>query len=265
MNRQQLISALAETPEDEILLARLWDRFSAGTRKNIPTASCFLTGREQLLARQLVLQGNLGEPAFFGGVPGAERQVLVYVPDYLTPEDYLRGPDGPVAALRIRWSRYDTLSHRDFLGSLMGQGIKREVLGDILPGENLCDVLVLREMTAFLLDQLTRVGRAAVEVREISLSEVQVPQQKVKIIRDTVAAMRLDSVLSAGFGQGRSQAVICIQSGRTELNHRTVLKPDCKVAEGDILSVRGLGKLRVKSVNGRTKKGRIALTLERYL
>ena len=265
MDKQKLILSLAETQEDQVLLARAWDRFSAGARKNIPTASCFLSGREQLLAQRLIRQGGLGEPVFFGGIPTAERRVLAYVPDYYDQEEFLAGEDGPVAALRVRYSEYDTLSHRDFLGSLMGQGIKREILGDLLPGEGSCDVLVLREMAGYLASQLTHVGRARVQVQQIALSQIQVPEQKVKVIRDTVASLRLDSILASGFQQGRGKAADFIHAGRAEVNHMTVIKPDAMVSEGDVISVRGLGKLRVAEVRGQTKKGRTAVVLEKYL
>lgn len=265
VDKQKLIAALAETQEDQMLLAQVWDRFSAGVRKNIPVFTAFLSGREQVLAKQLVTRGGLGEPVFFGGTPNAERRVLCHVPDYYDPESYLMSEDGPVAALRVSFSSYDTLNHRDFLGSLMGQGIGRQVLGDIFPGEHSCDILVLREMADYLVKQLTQVGRAKVETKEISLPELMVPEQKVKVIADTVASLRLDSVMASGFRLGRSKASAYITAGKTEVNHMTVEKPDAMVAEGDIISARGLGKLRVKEVKGQTKKGRTALVLEKYI
>ncbi len=264
MEKQKRIAALAETQEDQVLLARIWDRFSAGARRNIPTATCFLSGREQLLARRLLAPEGL-EPVFFGGLPGAERCVAAYIPDYFEPEEYLYGEDGPVAALRVSYSDYDSLSHRDFLGSLMGQGIKREILGDLLMAEGHCDVLVLREMADYLAAQLTQVGRARVHAGRISLRELEAPEQKVKVICDTVASLRLDSVIASGFQQGRSRASALIHAAKAEVNHAPVLKPDAPVSEGDVISVRGLGKLRVAQVKGQTKKGRTALVLEKYL
>lgn len=191
--------------------------------------------------------------------------MVAYVPDYYEPEAYLHSEDGPVATIRVSYSDYDTLNHRDFLGSLMGQGIKREILGDLLPGEHSCDVLVLREMASYLASQLSQVGRARVQTREIQLSEIEVPEQKVKVITDTVASLRLDSVMAAGFQQGRSKAAGYINAGKTEVNHMTVTKPDALVAEGDIISARGLGKMRVAKVKGQTKKGRTSLVLEKFL
>ncbi len=265
MDKQKLIMSLAETQGDQVLLARVWDRISIGIRKNIPAATCFLSGREQLLAKRMLCQGGLEEPVFFGGIANAERCVAAFIPEYYEPEVYLQSEEGPVAAIRIIYSDYDNLNHRDFLGSLMSQGIKREVLGDLLPQTNSCDVLVLREMAPYLSLQLTHVGHTKVQTRQISLSEVQVPEQKVKRIADTVASLRLDSVIASGFQLGRSKAAAYVHAGKAEVNHMTTIKPDTQVVEGDIISVRGLGRLRVSEVKGQTKKGRIALVLEKYL
>ena len=265
MEKQTLIQNLAESQENAVLLARIWDRLSAGERRNIPVGSSFLTGREQLLVGQMARQGGLAEPVFFGGYAGAERCIAAFIPEYYTPEDYFNSNDGPVTAMRVTYSEYDSLNHRDFLGSLMGQGIKREVIGDILPGEGFCDVLVLREMVRYLTDNLTQVGRAKVSAVEVPLTEIRAPEQKVRVINDTVASMRLDSIMASGFRQGRSKASALITAGKTEVNHMTALKPDAIVYEGDIISARGLGKLRVAQVKGKTKKGRISVILERYL
>ena len=265
MEKQKLIQALAESQEDTVLLARIWDRLSSGERRNIPAVSSFLSEREQMLVMRMAHQGGLAEPVFFGGFSGAERKIAAYIPEYYTQEDYFYSTEGPVAALRVSFSGYDSLNHRDFLGSLMGQGIKREVIGDILPGEGFCDVLILREMVRYLTDNLTQVGRAKVSAAEVPLSEIRTPEQKVRVISDTVASMRLDSIMASGFRQGRSKAAALITAGKTEVNHMTVVKPDAMVDEGDIISARGLGKLRVAQVKGQTKKGRISVILERYL
>ena len=265
MDKQKLIASLAETQEDAILLAKVYDRMTAGERRNIPSYTSFLTGREQILAQRLMEQTGVSDICLFGGVPGAERQVMCYVPDYYDSEELLLGEDGPIAALRAKISSYDHLEHRDFLGGILAQGIRREVLGDIFVGDDSCDFLVLREMAKYLQNQITSIGRAKVSVTEIPLSEVIVPQQKTKVIRDTVASLRLDSVMASGFSMGRSKAQSYISAGKVQLDHLPVTKADREIAQGAVISARGLGKLKVTSVGGTTKKGRISVTLERFL
>lgn len=265
MDKQSLLASIAESPEDRLLLARIYDKLSAGERKNIPASTCFLTGREQLLAGELVHKMGLPDTHFFGGTPSGERQVLCYIPDYYEPEDYLYGEDGPVAALRAEISDFDTLTHRDFLGGILGQGIRREVLGDIFVSEGHCDFLVLREMAPYLLQHLSTIGRARVRLSEIPLNELQVPEQKMKVIRDTVSTLRLDSIMASGFQIGRSKAQGFISAGKVELNHAPVTKSDRMVSQGDVISCRGLGKMVLSEVKGQTKKGRTAVVLQKYL
>lgn len=265
MDKQTIIAAIAETADDQMLLAKIHDKISAGQRRNIPSNTCFLTGREQILAQRLLDRTSREGVTFFGGTGSAERKVCAYVPEYYEASEYLYSDESPVAALRAVISSYDTLTHRDFLGGILGQGIKREILGDIFVSDDHCDFLVLREMAPYLLQHLTNVGRARIQLSEIALSELEVPEQRVKVIRDTVASLRLDSIIASGFQMGRSKAQGLIAAGKTELNHLLVTKADKEVSEGDVISVRGLGKMRVAEIRGLTKKGRTAIVLERYL
>lgn len=265
MDKQKLILSLAENGEDRLLLAKIYDKISSGERKNIPSATCFLSGREQELAKQLVQRMGIADTHFYGGTPNADRRVLCYVPEYYLPEEFFLSEDSPVAALRAEISSYDTLTHRDFLGGILGQGIKREVLGDIFVSEGHCDFLVLREMAPYLLQHLGSVGRAKIQLSEIALTDIDVPQQKMKTIHDTVASLRLDSIMASGFQMGRSKAQTYISAGKTEVNHALVTKADRMVEEGDVISARGLGKLLVEQVKGQTKKGRTAVVLQKYL
>ena len=265
MDKQTLIQSLGETNEDRLLLARIYDKISAGERKNIPASTCFLSGREQELAKQLIRRMGIPDTHLFGGVDSADRKVLCYIPEYYEPEDYFHSEDGPVACLRAEISSFDSLTHRDFLGGILGQGIKREVLGDIFVSEGQCDFLVLREMAPYLLQHLVSVGRARINLSEIPLSEIHVPEQKMKTINDTVASLRLDSVMASGFQMGRSKAQTYISAGKTEVNHALVTKADRMVEEGDVISARGLGKIVLSAVKGRTKKDRISVTILKYL
>ena len=160
MDKQTMIASIAETSEDQMLLARIHVKISAGQRRNIPANTCFLTGREQILAGRLLDKTVREGVSFFGGTGAAERKVCVYVPEYYESSEYLYSSESPVAALRAEISSYDTLSHRDFLGGILGQGIKREILGDIFVSDDHCDFLVLREMAPYLLQHLTNVARA---------------------------------------------------------------------------------------------------------
>ena len=256
------IEKIAKTPDDRVLLAKIWDKITAGMRKNIPANTPFLTLRELEMCRYLF--GSQEGLIPFGGYPEAERQMLVYLPEYLTA-DSLYEEDAPLVCLRAAFYDGDTPSHRDFLGALMGEGIARETVGDICVGKGQCDFFVTAEIAPYILQNFTGAGRTKVHLETIPLSEVSVPEPEVKEIRDTVASVRLDSVISSGFRIGRSAAAQYVNAGKVAIDGLPCEKPDKAVDEGAKVSVRGLGKIKLRSVGGQTKKGRISIIIDRYI
>ena len=256
------IEKIARSAEDKVLLARVWDKINAGMRKNIPASTAFLTPREQELCRYLF--GDQPGLSFFGGFPGAERQMLTFLPDYLE-EASLYSEDSPVVCLRADFYEGDTLSHRDFLGALMGAGLARETVGDILISANACDFLVTAQIAPYILQELRSAGRTKLRLQRIPLEDIHVPQPQIKEIRDTLASVRLDSVISSGFRIGRSLAAQYICSGKVAVDGLPCEKPDRLVSVGAKISLRGSGKILLAAIGGKTKKDRISVVIHRYM
>ena len=190
--------------------------------------------------------------------------MLVYLPDYLE-EDSLYEDDSPLVCLRATYFEEDILSHRDFLGALMGAGIARETVGDICVGKGCCDFFVTAEIAPYILQNFLSAGRTRVHISMIPLRDAQIPEPEVKEIKDTVASLRLDSIVSSGFRIGRSLASQYICAGKAAIDGLPCEKPDKTVTEGMKISIRGLGKIKVHAVNGRTKKDRISVIIHRYV
>ncbi len=256
------IDKIAHTPEDRLLLAKLWDKIDSAMRRNIPGSTPFLSPRELELARYLF--GEQEGLISFGGYEDAERKMLIYLPDYLT-EDALYEEDSPMVCLRASFYQGDSPSHRDFLGALMGAGIKRETLGDICVGKDSCDFFVTAEIAPYILQNFLSAGRAKLHLEQIPLKEAAIPEPEVQIIKDTMASIRLDSVISSGFRIDRSLASQYVSSGKAAVNGLPCEKPDKVVKEGEKISVRGLGKIKLETVGGQTKKGRISVVIHRYV
>ena len=256
------IDKIAQNAEDKMLLAKLWDKINMGLRKNILASTGFLSPREQEMARFLF--GNMEGLHYFGGYPDAERKMLVYLPEYLD-EVALTEEDSPLVCLQATFYEGDDPSHRDFLGALMGAGIARETVGDICVGDGSCFFFVTDEIAPYILQNFTGAGRTKLHLERISLDAVSVPSPETKEIRDTLASLRLDSVISAGFRVGRSAAAQYVTSGRAAIDGLPCEKPDKAVEEGAKISVRGLGKIKLRAVNGQTKKGRISVIIDRYI
>ena len=265
MNKTELLNRLSSDAEERLLLARALDKLELARQRNVPACTSFLSPGERAAVEGLIAASGHPRHLFFGGYEGAERTVCAFLPDWMEEEDWLGGEDCPVCALRCTFREEDSLSHRDFLGSLMGQGITREKIGDILVGKGRCDILILRELEPYLLQNLDSAGRTRLKVAPLPLPEEGPPQVKKGHIRGTVAPPPRGAGAAAAFHLSRGKAADLISAGRLTLNYKECVKPDRAVAEGDVLSCRGLGKCVVKEVPGLSKKGRTMIVLERYV
>lgn len=266
MTKKELLDRCAHDGEERILLARTLDKLELAQNRGIPAHTPFLSPGEQAAVSDLLAAWGRPRHLFWGGYADAERQMCVFLPDWQEEEDFLSDPEGPLSALEAKFPPNASLTHRDILGSLMGLGLTREKLGDILfPQPGLCQVVALSDSLPILLSQWEQAGRWKVSLSSIPLSQLSPKPAQIKLIRDTVATPRLDAVIASGFSLSRSKAAALISSGKVSLNHRECLKGDRQVEEGDVLTCRGLGKCVVKEVPGQSRKGRTMLVLERYI
>ena len=249
-------------PEEErLMLSRAAEILERGQQRSRLTATGFLTLHEQALIRQQLPEL---EPRFWGGAPETERAVCLYLPEYLTEESLLE-LDGPVAAIEARFSEREVLTHRDLLGALMGSGLERDAVGDLFVASGRALFFVTRAVVPFVLQSLESAGHAHLSLQELPPGQASLPEQKSSLRRDTVASLRLDAVLAAAFGLSREKAVQAIAAHRVQLDGAACEKPDAPVQEGCTLSLRGAGKARLEQAGARTKKGRIAIEIRRYL
>lgn len=262
MDRRNLLDRAAHSAEERVLLAHVLDKYEQCRARNIPSHTDFLSPAEAAAAKDLLRAAAIrGGYAFSGGYDRAERQMLCFLPDWQEQPDAA----AYITALRARFRSADRLTHRDLLGSLMALGVARGKLGDILVSPPAADVLVSADIADYLLAEWKSAGRVKLTLSQIGLDVLAIPELKGKEIRDTVATLRLDAVTASGFSMSRAKASELVASGRVRLNHRETLKPDAPVAEGDVVSARGLGKFELAEVGGLSKKGRTAILIRRYL
>ncbi|MDO5548581.1 MAG: YlmH/Sll1252 family protein [Eubacteriales bacterium] len=262
--RAERIKKLAQSAEERIQLTRVLEKADTCREKCYVTSTRFLDMREAALAEELLHQSGEHRWRFVGGHTDAERRVIVFLPDYLE-ELEADSEDMPITAIRCTKNKADTLTHRDYLGSLMGLQIKRECIGDILIGDHGADIVVLKEIAPFLLLNYTKAGRKNLSTEEIPLSRLIVPVPKVTHIRDTVASLRLDAVCASLFRIPRTRAVEAIKGGRVFLNQRPCMQPDREIREGDKITLRGLGRGEVDEILGESRKKRIVISLKKFV
>lgn len=246
--------------EDEILLAGIEDKISQSLDQYMVTHSVFLDMRQRTLAEAQCRQHKGLRYSFYGGYDDAERTVAVFLPDYAELAEH-----DPLALLRISQSGHRALSHRDYLGSLMGLGIKREIIGDILVRENGADIVILREMGEFLLYNYEKAGRTSLKAEIVSIGEIIVPENRFEEKRDTVASLRLDNLVASAFSLSRGRAAEAIEGGMVFVNGLQSDKTDRQIKEGDKLVLRGKGKVLLKAIGHVTKKDRISIVLHKYI
>ena len=266
MNKKELLDRCARNGEERVLLARVLDKLELSQRRGVPAHTSFLSPGEQAAVTDLLNAWGRPRHLFWGGYPDSERNICVFPAGWQEPDDVLRDPEGPLAAVQAKFPADASLTHRDILGALMGLGITREVLGDILlPEPGICQVAVLRDAAPILLSQWEGAGRYKVSLSELPLDRLTPRPAQVKTIRDTVATPRLDAVTASGFSMSRGKAAGLIAAGKVSLNHRECLKVDRQVGEGDVITCRGFGKCVIKEAPGTSKKGRTFLVIERYV
>lgn len=252
--------------EDELLYAVLDDKAAECEQNYTITNTLFLDIYRQSSVIEHLKHKKV-RYALYGGFNDSERKIAVFLPDYAENIDYIvENPDvSPICVLVIRKDGFSTLSHRDYLGAIMGLGIKREMLGDIVVSENGCAVAVIKSVAKYIEENLTSVGRGTVSVSVSDDFSAFEKEEKFEIKRCYVSSMRLDSVLAAAFSVSRGTAAEKIRRGEVFLNGVEALKPDAKVPFSSKLVIHGKGKVIIYEDEGITKKGRQAFTVKKYL
>ena len=247
---------------DSDFIKRIEDLYSRSERKSELCSTGFLTPAEQY---ELSLWLDCHKDAnviISGGAETNERQAAFFLPWYIEKEDF--SIDGYICAVKIQ-SFFGEPGHRDYMGSVLGLGIKREWIGDFIVDGGSAYVYCLPSVKDYILNDLKKVGSCGVKAMEISLEDVPANERKTKNISFTVKSLRLDAVTGDMFGISRTKAADVIKLGAVLLNYSVCDKIDTEVREGDIITFRGKGKGRIKTVGGRSKKDRLFIEAEIYI
>jgi photosystem II S4 domain protein len=196
----------------------------------------------------------------WGGYPQAERQRLAIARSELP----LDTDQVELSALSIAGNfLFDPATHRDFLGSVLGTGVVREKVGDILVlGERGAQAIVVPDLVEFFQQNMTQVRTVPVKVTPIPFTELQVREPRKKELTTVEASLRLDAIASAGFGMSRSKMVDLIEKGEVRVNWKEIGQPSHQLKEGDLVAIRGKGRLFVGEI-AITKKDRYRVLLTR--
>lgn len=241
----------------EFLLARAEDTASRTYKGNMPCFLGFLTEEEAAITETFLRKQNI-KHSFFGGFGEAARKYLACLPDWCDECDF------PITAVTFSFKECYTLSHRDFLGSLMSLGITRESVGDILVEKGRAVVFLSRDISPFVLSQTEKVGSVGVKLKEGF--ELPLPNfGKKEGFTATVASLRLDSVVAALCGVSRNEAVSIIEEKRVSVSGLLQEKISKLISPSDKISIRGKGFFEITDCTGVSKKGRIILKYDKFI
>lgn len=239
------------------LFPHLRDLHKRCINKNIITNTFFLTPREQMEARDFCRRELGTDPFFFGGYPEAERRMAFFLPDWADPDTF--DPSPYLKAIEAR-TPFAAPSHRDFLGSLMGMGIERECVGDILVRGEQAWFFLTPAIAPHVLDSMVHVGRDGVSLSEIECEALPHFEAELKEVTFTVQSLRIDAVVSGIWKTSRSSVQDLVLRGDVTLNYFPCLDKDASVQTGDMISLRHHGKAKILSADGKSKKGRTFVT-----
>lgn len=251
---------MAINSEESYIIKKLNDKASQAIYNNYPTYTQFLDLYEQSLFLSHLKTFPGVKHCFSGGYEDSERKIIGFYSSDYASQDLIF----PIIALRISCEHAsERLTHRDYLGAIMSLGIERFMIGDIICNANEAFVFCIDHIADYIIDHLISVRNTYITVSKVETSNFEI-KPEFDIIKGTVSSMRLDSIIKLGFSMSRGNALSLIEGGKAYINSRLYEKASTKINSGDIISIRGFGKIRVNSIGEMTKKGRIFIELYKY-
>lgn len=238
--------------ESRLLLSRLDDlicKYYCGVTEGFG----FLNELEVSVAHNYLKNQGV-EHTFFGGYSGSTR-MLVYLSDSYSADD--------ITTLKVTAKGDNNLTHRDYLGSLMGLGINRDCVGDILLKGKYAVVFIKRELKNYVLQNLTTVGRATVQVAEY-VGDIGSLNPEFEEIELLITSMRADNFITSVCKCSRQKAIDFIASDLVFINYSCIQKPSKVISCGDVISIRGFGKFKIGEILRNTKSGRLVVSVLQY-
>jgi RNA-binding protein YlmH len=245
-------------PEERPFVQKIeeWARNAAERHQSKRTD--FLDPRQVMIVQSIVNRYSDVQAYFYGGYEGAERKVGWITPEYITPGL----EESEVTAISIQGdTRFLDVDHGDYMGAILGLGIKRDKIGDILVHGEGCHLLTVKEIRDYILTHLAQVHRLQVSTCEMALDKLLVPQKQLEEMTFTIASLRLDAVASDVYRMSRAKILGPISTGKIKVNWKVTMDPSTHLAQGDVVSFKGFGRFELLEVEGPTKKGRIRVKI----
>lgn len=255
INKDSYISHIKDV-DKQIEMRKLLDKIELSRNKHTIEYTDFLDPYERYLAKSILNRFNELKYLEYGGTSNSERKIIIIYPFYYNKSEI----EPKLSYLRITGD-IEELSHKDYLGGLLGLGINRTKVGDIQVHNNYTDIILKEELGDFLLFNLDKVGNKKIVVSEIYQHSLEDPPMKFKELNKFIQSLRLDAILSITYNISRQDSINMIKSGKVKVNWEEVTKPSKELKVGDVISTQGHGRAVLNSIDGMSKKGRILITV----
>ncbi|KWX81070.1 RNA-binding protein [Paenibacillus riograndensis] len=223
----------------------------------------FLDPRQGFILQTLVNRHPDVSVRWEGGSAEAERKRALVAPDYLDLE--AEDMELKVLAISSGEQKFLALEHGDYMGAILGLGIKRGKIGDIHVLEDGCHVVVAADIADYLAMNLTGVQRMNISTEVLPVSGLRSSQVKLETIDLTVASLRLDGIAADVTRLSRSKILAPIKAGRVRVNWKVEEDPACGLKDGDMVSIQGFGRFKILEIGSLTKKGRYRVQVGKFV
>lgn len=249
---------IAHCSVDKSRVFYLMDKIRLAEKTQGTVYTDFLTPEEAQLLIRMCKEEHM-KPEFNNMVAEAERLIgAVY--------SYEREGEYPCAVLKISCNpKFEKLEHRDYLGSLLALGIKREKIGDINVFDDGAEVFLHTDICEYVVSNLDKVKHSGIKCNRIEIEAAREKKLALKEMKVITTSLRLDCVVAALLNLSRSRAAEEIKSGGVKLNHSVEMETNKKVEIKDLVSIKGHGRYIIDELTGHTKSDRITLQIKKYL
>lgn len=246
----------SNSTDSKLLLSRISDAVDLSKIRQKNCYVGFLNEAEIYTAENFLHNSDI-EYCFWGGYENAQRKLFCAL------SGAFNSGEVPVSAVELTYRKADSLSHRDFLGTLMSFGIERSAVGDILISPGRAVVFLKSDIKDYICSQITKVGGAGVKIKDSDLSNLP-PVSELSEKNITVPSLRIDAVIAALIGYSREKTQRLVSRGDVLVNYSQCLNTSKKLSKDDVVTVRKHGKFIINNVIGETKKGRLKLSVQLF-
>lgn len=246
--------------EIKFKMRRLLDDINKVVRDHKVVQTDFMDPFERKVSESILNRYQEIGYTYDGGLKESERKCINIFPKYINAEDI----SSSAKSLKLEGS-LEGLVHKDYLGAVMGLGITREKIGDILLYDNYAVIIVKNEIKEYIVLNYEKVGNTSILISEIDSKNLRNPVPNYIEIRKFVSSLRLDTFISAAYGFSRSESMKTIKSGHVKVNWEEIGKSDRLLEIRDVISIRGKGRTILQDIEGISKKGRFHITIRKLV